>query len=141
MERYFIMSLIKNLGKVARKTIVGDEVLEKTVSPIVNKSVDIIDKTLNDNIKVPDVLGINVDEAIVILETLGFKVSVLEVRTANKKYAKYKVREVVDMEYPKPNIILKGIPIGSVIKIFIADEEIIKKSNSWTHKLFDNNWT
>lgn len=132
------MSIIRKIGKAARQTVVGDDLLEKTISPVINKSVDALEKTLNDNVKVPDVLGVDSEEAKSILENLGFHVSLLDVRTPNKKYAKYKVGEIVDMDYPKPNSILKGIPRGSVVKIFVANEEIIKKSNSWIRKIVDN---
>ena len=83
-------------------------------------------------------MGINSVEAKDILEKLGFHVSVLEVKEPNKKYTKYKVGEIVDMEFSKPNVVLGGIPRGSVVKIFVADEEIISKSGSWMRKVLDN---
>lgn len=132
------MSIIGKVGKLARQAVVSDSLLEKTVSPLVNKSVEGIENTLNNNVKVPDVLGINSVEAKDILEKLGFHVSVLEVRKPNKKYAKYNVGEIVDMEFSKPNVVLGGIPRGSVVKIFVADEEIISKSGSWMRKVLDN---
>lgn len=132
------MSIIGKVGKLARQAVVSDSLLEKTVSPLVNKSVEGIENTLNNNVKVSDVLGINSVEAKDILEKLGFHVSVLEVRKPNKKYAKYKVGEIVDMEFSKPNVVLGGIPRGSVVKIFVADEEIISKSGSWMRKVLDN---
>ena len=78
------MSIIGKVGKLARQAVVSDSLLEKTVSPLVNKSVEGIENTLNNNVKVPDVLGINSVEAKDILEKLGFHVSVLEVRKPNK---------------------------------------------------------
>ena len=42
------------------------------------------------------------------------------------------------MEFSKPNVVLGGIPRGSVVKIFVADEEIISKSGSWMRKVLDN---
>ena len=132
------MSIIGKVGKLARQAVVSDSLLEKTVSPLVNKSVERIENTLNNNVKVPDVLGINSVEAKDILEKLGFHVSVLEVRKPNKKYAKYKVGEIVDMELSKPNVVLGGIPRGSVVKIFVAEEKIISKSGSWMRKVLDN---
>ena len=52
------MSIIGKVGKLARQAVVSDSLLEKTVSPLVNKSVEGIENTLNNNVKVPDVLGI-----------------------------------------------------------------------------------
>ena len=127
------MALAGKAAKFLRKTIVSDKTINKTVTPLVS----MVDKKISDNIKVPDVLGIEVEEAKEILESVGFRVSILEMRKPNKKYANYKSKEVVDMEYPKPNAILKGIPRGSVVKIYIADESIIKKSRSWMRNVID----
>ncbi|QIL45670.1 hypothetical protein G7081_00490 [Vagococcus coleopterorum] len=127
------MSIIKKASKLARKTIVSDEALNTTVAPVI----DMIGKTLSDNVKVPDLLGVEVQEAKRILEELGFIVSVLEKRKPNSKYSLYKVNEVVDMEYPKPNPLLKGVAKGSVVKIYFADEDVLKRSASWTSKLLN----
>ncbi|WP_251314966.1 PASTA domain-containing protein [Floricoccus penangensis] len=122
---------------MARRAVVSDEALAKVVSPVLDKTSNMVEKTLDNNVKVPDVRGVNFEEAKNILESMGFIVSVLEKRTPHKDYAKYRVNEIVDMEYPKPNPLLKGISRGSVVKIFTADEDILMKSNSWRRKFID----
>ena len=132
------MSIIGKVGKLARQAVVSDSLLEKTVSPLVNKSVEGIENTLNNNVKVPDVLGINSVEAKDILEKLGFHVSVLEVGNLIKNIRNTRLEKLWIWNFLNLMLFLGGIPRGSVVKIFVADEEIISKSGSWMRKVLDN---
>ena len=129
------MGLIKNLGKMARQSLVSDDTVHAVISPIVQKTTEAVEKTVDNNAKVPNVLGMQAKEAKDVLESLGLKVSILQQRTPNKKYAQYAPGEVVEMEYDTPSLILKGVHKGSLVKIYTADESVLTKSRSWRYKL------
>ena len=120
---------------MARQSIVSDDTVQKVISPVVQKTTEVVEKTIDNNVKVPNVLGMQAQEAKDVLESLGLKVSILKQRTPNKKYAKYESGEVIEMEYDTPSLILKGVHKGSLVKIYIADEEVLTKSKSWRYKL------
>ncbi|MBS5747927.1 MAG: hypothetical protein KHW83_09095, partial [Streptococcus sp.] len=57
------MGLIKNLGKMARQSLVSDDTVHAVISPIVQKTTEAVEKTVDNNVKVPNVLGMQAMEA------------------------------------------------------------------------------
>ncbi|NQP19273.1 PASTA domain-containing protein [Streptococcus suis] len=86
---------------------------------------EIIDAS-NQEVTIPNLIGLTIPEAREHLQELGFKPAI-EILTADAKYAKQKVNVVIDME-PKANLFTTTAVKGSLIKIKYLDEEALEQS-------------
>lgn len=86
---------------------------------------EIIDAS-NQEVAIPNLIGLTIPEAREHLQELGFKPA-MEILTADPKYAKQKVNVVIDME-PKANLFTTTAVKGSLIKLKYLDEEALEQS-------------
>ncbi|MDG4511851.1 PASTA domain-containing protein [Streptococcus suis] len=86
---------------------------------------EIIDAS-NQEVTVPDLIGLTIPEAREHLQEVGFKPA-MEILTADAKYAKQKINVVIDME-PKANLFTTTAVKGSLIKLKYLDEDTLEQS-------------
>lgn len=87
---------------------------------------DIVVELSKQEVPLPDVVGLSLEEARELLEKMGYYVSALPAKP-NKKYAETAIHQVLSMS-PNPQFTLTPPKKGSLVKLYYLDE--VSKENS-----------
>ncbi|SUO88514.1 PASTA domain-containing protein [Streptococcus uberis] len=118
-------NLLGKFGKVLdvlpnTTELIGD-VVKQTV-PIIDKSIDRMYDQKQGLVDLPNVTDLDIEEAKLLLEDLGFRATKILAKPA-KKYCKRTANEVVQMD-PKPG----KKQSGSLVKLYYVSRDVIDAS-------------